>query len=139
MYHKKVTKKRHQDAIYPPEIQYMNIYKKSVPRLSCFELITDEFEKTDNYSAEEDIDDFHGDATEYDAYLDSQIKATGDDRPQPVPFVPQDYNGGYQTSFSLSSISFKPLEQLSIGLQSALNNLEAGKLTCSAPAFTPSK
>ena len=66
MYQKKVTKKRHQDAIFPPEIQYMNIYKKSVPRLSCFASITDKTSESDD-----DFDYFHGDATEYDAYLDS--------------------------------------------------------------------
>jgi hypothetical protein len=40
MYQKKVTKKRHQECIYPPELQYTNIYKTSVKRLGVFAEIT---------------------------------------------------------------------------------------------------
>ena len=36
MYQKKVTKKRQQELVCPPELQYSNIYKSSVKRLSVF-------------------------------------------------------------------------------------------------------
>lgn len=45
MYQKKITKKRHQELIAPPEMQYSNIYKSSVKRLACFESINDQYDK----------------------------------------------------------------------------------------------
>ena len=67
MFQKKVTKKRHQELIYPPELQYTNIYKTSVKRLSVFENIT---------AGTKDVpsDYFHGDATAYEHHLSNEIK-----------------------------------------------------------------
>jgi hypothetical protein len=41
MFQKKVTKKRFFDIVLQPELQYLNIYKEPVKRLSCFKAITD--------------------------------------------------------------------------------------------------
>ena len=45
MFQKKVTKKRFLEAVLQPELQYQNIYKAPVKRLSCFKAITDQFDK----------------------------------------------------------------------------------------------
>ena len=44
MYQKKVTKRRHQEMIPHPEIQYNNIYKSSASRLPVFCKINEEFD-----------------------------------------------------------------------------------------------
>ena len=67
MFQKKVTKKRHLELIYPPELQYNNIYKTSVKRLSVFEDIT-------AGTKENSSEYFHGDATAYEHHLTNEIK-----------------------------------------------------------------
>jgi len=72
MYQKKVMKKRHQELINAPEIQYMNIYKQTIKRLGVFEDITTEFDNSSDSDIElRDVDVlFYGDATSYENYLD---------------------------------------------------------------------
>lgn len=67
MYQKKVTKRRQQELISPPELQYQNIYKASVKRLGVFQDITAQSKgPVDDY--------FHGDATSYENHLNVQLK-----------------------------------------------------------------
>jgi len=40
MYQKKVVKPAQQDAVWPPEVGYINIYHKTVKRMECFSEIT---------------------------------------------------------------------------------------------------
>ena len=40
MYEKKVVKPAQQDAVWPPEVGYINIYHKTVKRMECFSEIT---------------------------------------------------------------------------------------------------
>jgi hypothetical protein len=74
MFQKKVTKNTHKEMIWPPEMQYMNIYKKTANRLPIFEDVSKEFDetKTDEFTPDELT--FFGDATSYEKYLESQIK-----------------------------------------------------------------
>lgn len=110
VFQKKVTKRRHQDILGGPEIQYMNIYKKTLKRLDAFEEMTDEF-NSDNESEEDEL--FFGDATAYEQYLDSQIKSMNQqDQANKETYQNQQYNGGYQTNFNLSQLSFKPTQSI---------------------------
>ena len=69
MFQKRVTKRRQQELICPPEVQYMNIYKKTVSRLSCFKSVTDEFDEANKVADISELD-FHGDATAYEVHLE---------------------------------------------------------------------
>jgi len=119
MYQKRVTKRKQQDSINPPEFQYMNIYKKNVNRLDCFRDICEDC------SESEDDQMFHGDATAYENYLEYQIKkmvSIENAQPMPLPyFNSENYQGGYQTNFQLNTLPFKPgqsLESLTLSLAS---------------------
>lgn len=65
MYNQKVTKPKQQKWISCPNLDYINIYEKTVRRMTCFP-------KLDIESKDED--DFYGTATQYDTYLDKQLK-----------------------------------------------------------------
>lgn len=66
MYNQKVINKYHQECISYPQIDYINIYEKSVKRLLSFPDLEEEIEE-DNV--------FHGKANHYDTYLESQMKS----------------------------------------------------------------
>jgi len=70
MYQKRVTRRRAQEVIYPPEIQYLNIYKKTATRLSVF---TDMDEQADAELLPADAA-LVADATSYEKYLDQQLR-----------------------------------------------------------------
>ena len=62
-----MTKKRHAELIGAPQMQYLSIYKQTAKRLSTFEQIASDNEDSDE-------DSFFGSATDYDNFLDLQIK-----------------------------------------------------------------
>ena len=68
MFNKKVTKPKQKMVMDAPDLQYMNIYSGSVPRLSCFKEMTSEFYPEDQEEAL-----FHGDATAYEHHLDEEL------------------------------------------------------------------
>jgi len=59
-----------------PEIQYINIYAQAgVPRLGCFQDITDlDEEDSDSTNDEQSGGYFYGDATAYEQHLDKVLK-----------------------------------------------------------------
>lgn len=75
MFQRKVFKKRYESQVFPPEIQYMNIYKTTVPRLSVFTDINDKYAKecANEFVPASDLP-FFGDATAYEKYLDIELK-----------------------------------------------------------------
>jgi hypothetical protein len=78
MFNKKVqNKKRYQDVLEPPTVQYMNIYAHiNVPRLKCFQRITECSAAFMNVK-EDDANEggyFYGDATSYEKHLEQQMK-----------------------------------------------------------------
>lgn len=75
MYQKKITKRRHQELIAPPEMQYMNIYKSSAKRLGCFEEINEEYDQQNKGEFLPNEYSFFGDATQYEKYLESELKS----------------------------------------------------------------
>lgn len=74
MFNKKVNnKKRYVDVLEPPTIQYMNIYAHgNVPRLSCFQRITECSAAFMNIKEDDDNEGgyFYGDATSYEKHLE---------------------------------------------------------------------
>ena len=78
MFNKKVqNKKRYCDVLEPPTIQYMNIYAHgNVPRLSCFQRITECSAAFINVKEDDDNEGgyFYGDATSYEKHLEQQLK-----------------------------------------------------------------
>uniref|UniRef100_A0A7S3CKJ3 C3H1-type domain-containing protein n=1 Tax=Strombidium rassoulzadegani TaxID=1082188 RepID=A0A7S3CKJ3_9SPIT len=81
MYEKKVQKKKYEELIPEPGIQYMNLYSNRVKRLSCFQRITnlesadDEEEEYGSENEELAFNSYsHGDAKAYEAKLDRLIK-----------------------------------------------------------------
>jgi hypothetical protein len=69
MFQKRVVKKRQQELICPPEVAYMNIYKKTVKRLGCFQDVTDKFDASNKVADASELD-FYGDATAYEIHLE---------------------------------------------------------------------
>ena len=48
MFQKKVVKPAQKDAIWPPEVGYINIYHKTVKRMDCFTEITGQLKDETN-------------------------------------------------------------------------------------------
>jgi len=78
MFNKKVNnRKRYFDVLEPPTIQYINIYQHgNVPRLKCFQRITDSSIAFLNVKEDDDNEGgyFYGDATSYEKHLETQMK-----------------------------------------------------------------
>ena len=77
MFQKKVTKKQQLEKVQQPEINYMNIYTQSVPRLSCFSSITSKYSASEGvleYETYQEGGYFYGDATAYEHQLDKVLK-----------------------------------------------------------------
>jgi len=89
MYQKKVTKKKYFNTVFPPEVQYMNIYKEPVKRLACFQAISEQFDAEQKTAGcwangvyvpptikkdEDEITYFYGDAQAYEKHLDLTLK-----------------------------------------------------------------
>jgi hypothetical protein len=68
VYNRKVFKHKEKKSILPsPGLQYMNIHSKTSPRLCCFTEICD--------NSKDHVKGFiHGNASSYEAYLESLIK-----------------------------------------------------------------
>lgn len=81
----KKTNKKSQYGIQSPELQYMNNYQSTTSRLNCFKTITDQFcDPEECYH--------HGDAGDYESYLDQQLKQK---QLQVKQTAPSCYDAGY--------------------------------------------
>jgi len=95
VFQKRVTKKRHQDALGAPEIQYMDIYKQTVKRLSVFAQV--ELEESD-----EDI--FYGDVSEYERRMETSLKHLNQQEAQSAVFEQAQLTSQYMASFRPASL-----------------------------------
>lgn len=64
MYQKKVVKPAQQDAVWPPEVGYINIYHKTVKRMNCFSEITGDIKEEKTSET----------ATDYEKTLEQELK-----------------------------------------------------------------
>jgi hypothetical protein len=108
MFQKKVYRKRYESQVFPPEIQYMNIYKSKVPRLSVFTDINDKYVKEchNEFVPSSELP-FFGDATAYEKYLDNELKKLQQqDRESAALMACHQYEQPvYQSNFNLEALT----------------------------------
>lgn len=102
MFNQKVTKEKWQQRINQPQIDYINIYEKTVSRMQAFPQL-----ETDNQEGQE----FYGSAALYDSYLDRQIASAS--KAEAASHKESNYN---QTSTSYNPAL---LENLKLALTAA--------------------